>query len=382
MAVAWSKVEALADEAAARASEVEEAGQLPDDLHERVLEDGFFRIGLPVEVGGWGATPAECFEITRRVAAGDGSVGWVIGAVSSFNLILEAAASTAFKQALFSDPRAYLAGSANGRGTAIPAEGGYEAEGSWGFASGCSGAAWLCGLCNLEPSPGAAPVGLLVMLPADRWEIRKTWDVAGLRGTGSDTVVLTRQHVPTGWTFPLPLPLDHPVTTNSPIACAARGFWPTAYAVAATQLGIARRALDETMCFARAKQRPLDAAPLVEEQAFTRELATAEASWRTASLAAHCELERLWSTAVAGDVIDLDTRVRARLTATHAAQVGASIVRTCFDLAGAGAIGRQHPLARCHRDGTILAFHAAASTRTFDQLGRVLLGQGGDSPFI
>jgi hypothetical protein len=74
--------------------------------------------------------------------------------------------------------------------------------------------------------------------------------------------------------------------------------------------------------------------------------------------------------------------VQTRLTATHAVQVGASIVRTCYDLAGAGAIGRQHPLARCHRDGTILAFHAVASTRTLDQLGRILLGLDGDSPII
>jgi indole-3-acetate monooxygenase len=93
--------------------------------------------------------------------------------------------------------------------------------------------------------------------------------------------------------------------------------------------------------------------PLVEEQVFDRSLAEAEGAWQAASAGAEVELAHLWAAAVAGIPVDVDTRVRARLAATHAAQVGASIVRTCFDLAGAGAIGRQHPVARCHRDGTV-----------------------------
>jgi hypothetical protein len=57
-------------------------------------------------------------------------------------------------------------------------------------------------------------------------------------------------------------------------------------------------------------------------------------------------------------------------------------VRTCFDLAGAGAIDRSHPIARCLRDGTLLSHHAVANEHTFDALGQVRLGQRGDSPFV
>ncbi len=68
-----------------------------------------------------------------------------------------------------------------------------------------------------------------------------SWDVIGLRGTSSDTVRITRQVVPTTWTFRLPVPLDAALAPG-PIGAYGRGHWPTAVAVAATQLGIARRA--------------------------------------------------------------------------------------------------------------------------------------------
>jgi alkylation response protein AidB-like acyl-CoA dehydrogenase len=220
------------------------------------------------------------------------------------------------------------------------------------------------------------------MVPAERAAIRPSWDVAGLRGTGSDTVVIPRQQIPAEWTIPLPVPLDQPLTTSEPIGCAGRGLWPTAFAVAATQLGIARRALDEIAQFARSKKRPFEPAPLVQEQAFIRDLMEAETTWQAASASAEAQLEHLWELATAGIPLNAETRANARLAATHVAQVGTDLVRTCFDLAGAGAIGRQHPLARCYRDGTILCHHAAANRRTYDLIGRVRLGLEPDSALV
>jgi alkylation response protein AidB-like acyl-CoA dehydrogenase len=384
MTVPWDRIERLADEAADRAEEIEDAGELPADLLTDVVRGGLLRLGLPARWGGHDASPSEWFRAVLRIATGDGSTGWLVGAATSFHDIIAAGADPALQERFFADRLAFLAGGVNGDGVARAVAGGFEVSGRWSFASGCRRAPWLGGLCVVDggAAPAAAPVFRWVMVPAERADVCRTWDALGLRGTGSDSVVLPRQVVPTEWTFPFPYPLDHPATAAPPYAAAARGLWPTAFALAATQLGMARRALDEVVAFARTKHRPATPAPLIEEQVFVRRVATAEAAWRTAVRAAESVLDDVRRQGRTGAALPSSTRVEARLIATHGAQLGASIVRTCFDLAGAGAIGRSHPLARCLRDGTLLAHHGAANEHTLDLLGRVHLGLAEDSPLV
>jgi alkylation response protein AidB-like acyl-CoA dehydrogenase len=386
MTVTWEAVDAIAEAGAARSAEIEDNGELPADLVDLIHDAGVFRMLLPADDGGWDATPAECLRATVHIAAGDGSLGWEIGAAAYFLLILMAVATPPLRKEFFDDPRALLAGGVLGAGTATPVAGGYEVEGSWSFATGCWHASWLGGLCVETPSGDSSndgpPTLRFVMVPADRAEVHPSWDVVGLRGTGSDTVTLPHQIVPAEWTFLFPTAPDQPLRSPEPLAYYGRGLWPTATAAAATQLGIARRALDEAVTFARAKHRPGTPGALNSEQAFQRDLFAAEGSWRAAYASLDHELEQLWTRANTGEPIDVDTRLRVRIAATHAAHTGAHVVRTCFDLAGATAIGRQHPLARCHRDGTILDHHATVSIRTLEMLGRVSLGLEPDGPFI
>jgi alkylation response protein AidB-like acyl-CoA dehydrogenase len=80
---------------------------------------------------------------------------------------------------------------------AAGADGGYRLSGRWSFASGCDNAQWaLCAaLVPSEADDGRlAPVFLLV--PAREYTIDDTWNVVGLAGTGSKTLVLTDVFVP------------------------------------------------------------------------------------------------------------------------------------------------------------------------------------------
>lgn len=384
MTIAWHVIESIADDAANRAEAIEDAGELPPDLLAVVSEAGLLRLGLPARLGGHDAAPAEWFRAVLRMATGDGSTGWLIGAATSFHDVVAAGADPVLTDLLFADRRGYLAGGVSGQGVARPVEGGFDVAGRWSFASGCRAASWLGGLCVVQDgrSSSGSPEQRWVMVPAERADICVSWDVIGLRGTGSHTVVLPRQVVPVEWTFPFPYPLDHPVTAPAPSGIAARGLWPTAFAVAATQLGIARRALDEVSVFARKKVRANTPAPLLEEQMFVCRVTEAEAAWRSAVRAAESVLEEVHRWGLAGDELGVDVRVEARLVATHCAQLGATIVRTCFDVAGAGVIGRTHPVARCLRDGAVLSHHAVTSAHTLDMLGRVRVGLVEDSPFV
>ena len=234
MTIDWHLVDQLADDAARRAGEIEDVGELPADLLGAALGAGLLRLGLPTRWGGHDASPVDSFRVILRLAVGDGSTGWLVGAATAFHDIIAAGADPELQDRFFGDRQAFLAGGVNGDGVARRVPDGFEVSGRWGFASGCRAASWLGGLCAVEggaPSP-TAPMFRFVMVPAARAEIVPGWDVIGLRGTGSHSVVLPRQVVPVAWTFPFPFPLDHRTTAAPPRgwrreACGPRrSHWP------------------------------------------------------------------------------------------------------------------------------------------------------------
>ena len=96
-----------------------------------------------------------------------------------------------------SNPDAVACGSYAPAAKAIEVEGGYRLTGRWSFASGCDNAQWsLCAalLPSKTESGQFAPAFLLV--PASDYVIDDTWNVVGLSGTGSKTLVLNDVFVP------------------------------------------------------------------------------------------------------------------------------------------------------------------------------------------
>jgi alkylation response protein AidB-like acyl-CoA dehydrogenase len=98
---------------------------------------------------------------------------------------------------LGSNPDAVACGSYAPATKAIEVDGGYRLTGRWSFASGCDNAQWsLCAalLPSKTESGQFAPAFLLV--PAADYVIDDTWNVVGLSGTGSKTLVLNDVFVP------------------------------------------------------------------------------------------------------------------------------------------------------------------------------------------
>src|SRR5262249_11410368 len=144
---------------------------------------------------------------------------------------------------LLADPRFVIAGVAAPRGRARTVEGGYRVTGRWSFASGSHHARWLVVGAVLadESSPGSAPVIRHLVLPADEVTFHDTWQVAGLRGTGSDDLEVHDVFVPAQRSFSL---FEQNLTAPGPLyAFPILGL--LALGIGATALGIGRAALDE-----------------------------------------------------------------------------------------------------------------------------------------
>jgi 3-hydroxy-9,10-secoandrosta-1,3,5(10)-triene-9,17-dione monooxygenase len=84
-------------------------------------------------------------------------------------------------------------------GRAIPVEGGFRFSGRWRFSSGTDHCEWifLGGLpMQADGTPAPFDQARTFLLPRKDYEIVNTWKVVGLKGTGSQDIVVNDVFVP------------------------------------------------------------------------------------------------------------------------------------------------------------------------------------------
>lgn len=245
-------------------------------------------------------------------------------------------------------------------------------SGSWSFNSGCQGATWIGGLALVDgDEPGSAPLRMC-WVPADRAIVIEDWDALGLRGTGSHSIQIAAQEIPMAWTIDLFTPTANEL---GPYRClVGNGNWPIAGAVAAIQLGNARRSLDEVRTLVVDKAPAPSFTPLAQNAAVQRQLSELEGIWMAATSSVEHELELLWQEA--HDVGQLSPERRWRLaTATaHANRAALDVVDGACRLAGTAVTSQKHRLARCLRDAHALRGHIATGGAVIELAAQISLG--------
>jgi alkylation response protein AidB-like acyl-CoA dehydrogenase len=159
-----------------------------------VRASGLFALSVPREAGGLDADLAE-------LGQGCSSTAWIT-ALNSAVTGLAAFLPDEGRGIVFADPDAMLCGSANptdAAGTLLPE--GLRITGRWRTASGCEDADWAVLLVPvLQDGQPMPPRGVAV--PMADLIVDRTWRVAGLRGTGSHTLVADDVLVPTNLVTP------------------------------------------------------------------------------------------------------------------------------------------------------------------------------------
>ncbi|MEV4640361.1 acyl-CoA dehydrogenase family protein [Actinoplanes sp. NPDC049548] len=329
---------------------------VPPALVEKLAGLGVFRLAAPREHGGLEADPGTLVEIFEELGRADGSTGWcaMIGGATSMALGHLPPATAA---ELLRDPRFLIAGVAAPLGRATPAEGGYRVSGRWSFASACHHATWLVGGV-------VTPAGVrLAVLDAAEVSIHDTWDVAGLRGTGSHDFSVDDVFVPTERTFSLAEPPAHPgpLYAFPPLSLLALG-------IGAVALGIARAAIEDFGELARTKRNPLTGDPIATKPAVR--VAVAEATALHGSALAYL----MSSVKSAGP--DAPRRAALRLAISTATRNAARAVDLVYHAAGGSAVYDSSPLQRHFRDVHVATQHAMVSSEVTETVGAVLLGLG------
>lgn len=373
-AVLGGSMAGLGRAADARAREIEERRRLPDDLADALVEARMFQAFVPSCYGGDERHVMQVLDAVEEASYWEASFGWcaMIGATTS---LLAGHLAPEWAEVVYGDPASWTGGYALPSGRAQAVDGGLVVSGRWQWGSGTHHCTWIGGGCRLVDEAGApAPradglAAPFVFFDPDDVELLDTWDVMGMRGTGSTDYQVHEAFVPEGrWArLPVAQPIvDAPLYRFPFLAALALG-------VSAVALGLARRAVDELVELAGAKRPAQSARVLAERPVVQVDVARAEAAIRSARAFLREQVEGSWDAAVDGALSDRHRR-DLRLAATNATLRSREAVDLMYDAAGGSGVYRSGPLERVFRDMHVATQHGMVAPRTLEPIGRMALG--------
>ncbi|MGI9322536.1 MAG: acyl-CoA dehydrogenase family protein, partial [Pseudomonadales bacterium] len=354
-----------------RSAEIEEARRLPADISAAFAAGGIYHALVPAEYGGLEAHPATAVEVIRRMAEGDGSVGWnvMIGMTTG---LLAASLPEAFARQIYGEaPGVMTVGVTAPLGKADKVEGGHLVSGRWPFGSGSENAQWICGGCHLfeqgeqvKDKSGAA-VNHLMLFERDQVTIEDTWHVSGLSGTGSHHFHVEGAFVPEGRSVVLGRRalVKRPLYQFPMLGLLALG-------VSSVSLGIGRKAVRTFMELAGAKtptgaSRSLAARPQVQS-----DLAQSLADLESAETYMADKIHAAFEVAQQGERLSLAVKAGLRLAAINATHRAVAAVDRLYRAGGGSSIYRDNDLQRCFRDIHVTTQHIMVGMPVYEVIGR------------
>jgi 3-hydroxy-9,10-secoandrosta-1,3,5(10)-triene-9,17-dione monooxygenase len=187
-----------------RAEEGERLRVVPEASVKELEETGFFRLLQPRRYDGLEADPVDFYTAVRDIASADGSTGWVASVVGVHPWQVALFAEEAQEAVWGSDTSTRLSSSYAPTGKAVLADGGFKLSGKWSFSSGCDHCQWvlLGGLVFNEEGPDGRVVDFRTfMVPREKYQVVDVWNVVGLRGTGSNDIVVEETFIPEAFTL-------------------------------------------------------------------------------------------------------------------------------------------------------------------------------------
>jgi 3-hydroxy-9,10-secoandrosta-1,3,5(10)-triene-9,17-dione monooxygenase len=375
----WERVEALVPLLRANALRTERDGRVAPENIDALAQAGVFRMTAPRAFGGYQVPVTTQVDVLAAVGRGCGSTSWVC-AVYSVGVWMVGCFSDQAQEEVFAAPDARVTLVAAPTGTLTPTNDGYQLTGRWGFNTGCLDSHWaIVGAPRPADEDAGGKDGMVALVPYADLEIADDWNVSGLCGTGSRTIIAEDLFVPA-----------HRVLAMSEAQSghhrserhAADPYYRTPIGAlanansAGTPLGLGQAALELFLAQLPGKAITLTSHTDRRLAAITH-LQVGEAAVKLESAAFHA--------ARCAELVDASCRTEEALTIRDRAQIRSDlgyvtdlsrgVAHLLLEGSGASAIHNEVPIQRIVRDLDALAQHAVLHPKTNLELyGRVLCG--------
>ena len=354
----------VAEEARTHASARDLDDSFVTEGYAALRREGLFSALVPDELGGGGASVTDICEAIRIIGAACGSTALAFSmhshvvAVAAWRWKHQGAPTEGMLRRVAAE--GLILASSGGSdwlasgGTAERVEGGFEITARKGFSSGSPEADLLATSAVFDdPEAGPTVLHFAVSLKDGRVTHQPTWQVMGMRGTGSNDVIIERFFVP-----------DSAILGRRP-----QGPWHMLFHIISkiafaliysAYLGVADGA--RATALAAVSKRPPDDALAMLVGEMDNALLSAELAW-----------QRLVEIAE-GEDPGPKTTADAMACRTLIAKGTIAAVEKALEVAGGGAFYRKSPLERAFRDIQAARFHPLQQKPQLTLSGRVALG--------
>jgi 3-hydroxy-9,10-secoandrosta-1,3,5(10)-triene-9,17-dione monooxygenase len=345
-----------------RAQETEDARVVPAESVKALEETGFFRLLQPARFGGLEADPLTFLTAVRHIASACGSTGWVCSVVGVHPWQLALFPLQAQQEVWGADSGTRMSSSYAPTGMAEAVDGGHRLSGRWSFSSGCDHATWAL-LGGIVLDADGKPVDYRTfLLPASDYEIDDVWDTVGLRGTGSNDIVVAGAFVPghRSLSFTDVSRCDCPGQEANTAPLYRLPFGSVfSYAITTPIIGMATGAYEAHVEYQRERVRAAYIGQKASEDPFSQvRIAEAAADLDGAWLALQRNMNELIDRARAGEKIPLSLRLRVRRDQVRGTGQAITAVDQLFENSGGRALKRGTPIQRFWRDAHAGRVHA------------------------
>ena len=370
---ALARVAGIQERLAANSEWSEQACRLHDDSFAAIVEARAPRLFLPAALGGDEVSPMTCAAFCEEVAASDTAAAWHIMVFNAPKLMAAKWPAELVQTLWGDDPDRLVAASGHTPLTGKRVANGVEISGTQRFVSGCNFAEWIMSPVMMDGEMHNAVIRL------QDCQIQSNWNTLGMRGSGSNDVLIDHVVVPGLQVVP-PAQPDTPFNQfyQGPLyQCPSRIVFATYVPVA---ISLAKQAIDQVAALVKTKTPGGGAGKLTEKHMAQGHFGRALALYRSSRLMFYNALETTWQRAVEGKEATAEHRADLYLAGTHAVQTAAEVVRLMGNVAGTTMTEQGHPLDRINRDMETLRHHGFVNESRYASVAQVLWGAELDYP--
>ncbi|MFC9556958.1 acyl-CoA dehydrogenase family protein [Rhodococcus sp. NPDC056960] len=353
--------------------------RVPEENIEALAAAGLFTLSVPRRFGGHQVDFTTFLKVTSTLGQACGSTAWAATLINVCGWLIGLYPDQAQRDVFDTDPEARICGVVAPNSTTEAVDGGLVVTGKWGFASGCLHSQWaMLGVPVVDENGTQIDQGM-ALIPMSELTVEDTWYVAGMRGTGSNTLVADEVFVPT-----------HRILS---VTKAIEGVYPTEHkdeelyraafvpvlslVLVGPQLGLAQGAL-ELVKESLAKGRGISYTFYDKStDSGSTQLNMAHAASLIDTAALHCfraaaDIDAATRTT---DYLDFATRARARMDVGVVATRAREAMDLLLSVQGAGSFAEVSPLQLKWRDLETGSRHAVVNPAiAAEAYGRALIG--------
>ncbi len=372
------RAHALKPQLRANAAAVDADRRVVDENITALEEAGILRAKMPRRFGGSEMPFSVSTQISAALGEACGSTSWVTTLLNACSWLTALLPDQAQQAVWGTDPDAHVCGVLAPSSTSVKVDGGFEVTGKWGYASGCLHSDWaLLGMPVVDDAGQPVDQGL-ALIPMSDLRIEDTWFVAGMRGTGSNTLHAEAVFVPDHRVMSVTAALGNQYPTEHKDEALYRSSFVPSLAIilAGPQVGMSRGVLGTII--EKAPNRAI-AYTTFERQtdSTTFQNAIAEAAMLADTAALHTARAAadIDSAAEAGEALDYLSRARIRADTGWAISNARLAIDKLISANGASSFAEVSSIQRLWRDSNTGARHAVILPAVSQEVyGKALLG--------